>query len=185
MVVDMNESAYIYGLIDPRDSQVKYIGSTKNAKKRLKAHLEERGVTKKCIWMNQLLALKLKPEMKIIVETTEDKKHFLEKEFIDHYKQFSDLKNSIDATRDTPGTFRTGILRDKDFEIKRLEGLRISIQQGVVQYSINGEKLKEWDCIAHAGRQTGTVPSSISECAHGKRKTANKFIWKLKNTANV
>jgi hypothetical protein len=65
-------------------------------------------------------------------------------------------------------------------ELRKIK-LRESIQVGVFQYDLKNNKLHEWNCIADAARSTNTAASSISECIYGKRKTANKFIWKFKN----
>lgn len=187
MVVNMNNPIYIYGLVDPRDNQIKYIGSTNNIKKRLEAHTsrQKNDTSKRSMWIKELVALNFKPIPKILLETTHEKRIFIEESFIKHYRQFCDLKNFSDEKRNTEGTFKPNVLRDFDFEKERKRKAKEAIQVGVVQYDMNNNKLKEWKCMEDAAKHTKTIRSSISECAHGKRKTANKFIWKLKNTANV
>jgi hypothetical protein len=59
----MLENTFIYGLVDPRDGQIKYIGKTNNLEKRLKAHLHENGNTLKLNWLKHLKNLGLKPEI--------------------------------------------------------------------------------------------------------------------------
>jgi hypothetical protein len=60
---------YIYALIDPRDGQMKYIGKANNPQRRYKDHLTDfRTEWQKALWIRQLKALKLKPELEILDE---------------------------------------------------------------------------------------------------------------------
>jgi hypothetical protein len=47
-----------------------------------------------------------------------------------------------------------------------------------VQFSKAGIKIKEFESMKEAERQTGIPNSHIGLCKHGKRKTAGGFIWK-------
>lgn len=49
----------------------------------------------------------------------------------------------------------------------------------VSQFSMEGKFLNKFDSIKIAGQNTGTVPSSISECCNGKLKSSNNFQWKF------
>jgi hypothetical protein len=51
----------------------------------------------------------------------------------------------------------------------------------VLQYSINGDFIKEWKSIYEISRVLNYNLSSISQCCHGKRKTSKRFVWKFKN----
>lgn len=62
---------YIYGLIDPRDNRVRYIGKTNNLKLRLKQHFHETKLTLKANWIKSLKKQKLKPSIQIIDVATE------------------------------------------------------------------------------------------------------------------
>lgn len=61
----------IYGLIDPRDLCLRYVGKSKNPIKRLRSHLKEEGDTRKCRWLGQLKSLGLMPNL-VILENCED-----------------------------------------------------------------------------------------------------------------
>lgn len=50
----------------------------------------------------------------------------------------------------------------------------------VVQYSISGEKIKEYDSIQMAAKNTNTNATSLKDCCTHKYKTANGFIWRYK-----
>ena len=47
----------------------------------------------------------------------------------------------------------------------------------VIQYDINGNKIKEWLSTVEITRQTGYDCSCISKCCRGERKTAYGFKW--------
>lgn len=52
--------------------------------------------------------------------------------------------------------------------------------RAVVQYTRNGEKIREWKCLADAERCVGVNHSKISLVCTGKRKSAGGYIWKYK-----
>ncbi len=71
----MSKKVYIYGLYDPRNYQLRYIGKTENLRKRLWHHLKDAKAgqkTYKANWMRQLLSEGLEPTIGILMETTED-----------------------------------------------------------------------------------------------------------------
>lgn len=65
---------YIYGLVDPRNQAIRYIGKSVNPKARFAAHLTQYSLKQrshKNNWINGLLKLGLKPELEIIDEIDE------------------------------------------------------------------------------------------------------------------
>lgn len=65
----MCEKHYIYGLVDPVSSCIRYIGRAVNPRSRLNAHLCEKGDNKKCQWIAELSRQGKKPTMVILEET--------------------------------------------------------------------------------------------------------------------
>lgn len=65
---------YIYYLICPKDGSVKYVGKTKDPKKRYKQHITklDRLMTPKRIWLEGLFAEGLKPLCRIVEEVEGD-----------------------------------------------------------------------------------------------------------------
>lgn len=59
---------YIYGLKDPRDGKVYYIGKSDNPRARLACHLCDGTNPKKVTWLDGLFALGLRPELVILEE---------------------------------------------------------------------------------------------------------------------
>ena len=50
----------------------------------------------------------------------------------------------------------------------------------IIQYSKDGDFIKEYPSAKEAFRQTNTHPSDICMCCKGKNKTANGYKWKYK-----
>lgn len=92
---------YIYALCDPRDNRVRYVGKTDNPDRRYKAHLIEKSRTHRTNWIKSLIALGLKPTLKIIEivsfqSPTEWEAR--EKYWIAYYRNiYSDLTNGSDG----------------------------------------------------------------------------------------
>ena len=63
---------------------------------------------------------------------------------------------------------------------KKNKGGGHSLSKKVLQYSANGEFIKEWESVSEAGRELKINPSNISTCALGKRALAGGYIWKYK-----
>lgn len=49
----------------------------------------------------------------------------------------------------------------------------------ILQYSLNGDFIKEWECISDVSN-AGFSPGNICWCCKGKLKTAYGYIWKYK-----
>lgn len=58
----------IYGLIDPRTGEIRYVGKAIDPEKRLRGHMRERGVTHKAKWIQALKRLGLRPILRILEE---------------------------------------------------------------------------------------------------------------------
>jgi len=67
-------TVYIYGLYDPRNGYLRYIGKAINLKVRLALHLSETKNTHKNQWLAQLKSLRLVPEMRVLetIENSDD-----------------------------------------------------------------------------------------------------------------
>lgn len=51
----------------------------------------------------------------------------------------------------------------------------------ILQFTLNGEFIRRWDCVMDASRELGCSQGNISSCCNGKLKTAKGFIWKHYN----
>jgi len=61
---------------------------------------------------------------------------------------------------------------------KRVLSRRINQNRKIVQFDLEGNKLKEFDSCKEAGKYMGVTTSSICQCLKGKTKTSKGFIWK-------
>ena len=55
------------------------------------------------------------------------------------------------------------------------------LSKPILQFSKDGNFLKEWPSLAEAKRHLGISPGNICSCCKGKHKMASGFIWKYKN----
>ena len=64
-----------------------------------------------------------------------------------------------------------------------INGKKGAIKQSIptLQFSKDGEFIKEWQSSKEAERKLGISHSSICQCCKGKLKTAGGFIWTYKN----
>src|SRR5690554_6491925 len=84
----------IYGLIDPRNNEIRYIGKSLYGLYRLKAHLAPSKLkikSKKNSWIKSLLKLGLVPHI-IVLDRAENEKELDQKE-IEHIAKYTNLTN--------------------------------------------------------------------------------------------
>lgn len=97
--------AFIYGLIDPRDRALRYIGKSNNPKKRLHRHLIDARLARyhrEC-WLKGLLDAGLRPELIILEECPQDIWKEREQYWIAHYRERgADLVNRTDGGDTNP-----------------------------------------------------------------------------------
>lgn len=195
-----NEIKYVGRSVSPKSRYRNHISSG-----RKKGHKN-----KKESWISSLLNEGLKPILEIIEEFSEYKSiveiQNKETELIDFYKTFCDLKNVRDRTEGNymfteesrkkmsdaqkGNTNKRGKKLSSDGSYNCGNARRGSVQsieekrkrwKPVLQYSLDGTFIKEWESASAAAKDMGTYQSCISYAASGKRKTFKKFIWKYKN----
>lgn len=95
---------YIYGLVDPSDNRIRYIGKSNNPQKRLYEHHQIKRLkthTHKNNWIKSLLKLNLKCKIVVLEECDESNWQEREKFYIKKYK--NQLTNTTDGGQ---GEFR-------------------------------------------------------------------------------
>ena len=63
--------------------------------------------------------------------------------------------------------------------ITRKDNVRKSKNMPILQYDLDGNFIREWECAADVGH---IVSKNIYECLKGRRKTAYGYIWKYKES---
>ena len=69
-----------------------------------------------------------------------------------------------------------GNLRWADIELQNNNRDLSTISKPVLQYTLDGEFIREWESTRECGRN-GFCQSAVSECCNGKRKTHKGFRW--------
>ena len=62
--------------------------------------------------------------------------------------------------------------------ITKRDNVRKSKNKPILQYSLDGEFIREWECAADVGIE---ARANIVYCLTGKTKTAYGYIWKFKD----
>ena len=75
-----------------------------------------------------------------------------------------------------------GNLRWADFELQENNRDLSNMKKRVLQYTLDGEFIREWESTREIERQLGYSHFRISDCCLGKRKTYKGYIWKYKET---
>lgn len=165
---------YIYGLKDPRTTEIKYIGSSYNPEKRLQEHIYDtkREKTKKSNWIKKLLLLDLKPEIEILKNSNDEEYLYWENFFIKYFKS----EGVILLNYDDNGVGNLGVKTKKD--IIKLRGYNTT---KIIQYDLNGIKIDSFISIREAERITGINHGNISKCCNGIFKHSGGFIFKKEN----
>jgi len=53
--------------------------------------------------------------------------------------------------------------------------------RSIIQLSLDGKILKEWDCLSDAARKLNITPCQIKDACKGKQKTCHGFKWRYKD----
>lgn len=174
------ETTFIYGLIDPRTNQIKYIGKSDNPKKRLKEHISEsrkknKFGTKKENWINKLFSLNLKPKLKIINKVKFEEYNYWEEFYIKEYKN----KGAKLLNYDEKGL--GSISRMKELTKKSAD----KISKKVYQYSLTGDYIKEYNSTREAERETKINHGNISKACNGIFKHTGGFIFSYSKEVKI
>lgn len=62
----------------------------------------------------------------------------------------------------------------------RIKGRSHHSAKAVLQFSITGEFIKEWECIVEASHAIGVTSTDICRCCKLRKKTSGGFIWRYK-----
>lgn len=148
---------YLYSLNDPRTNSPRYIGITCNLDQRLKEHLEDISITKKTIWIKDLLNQGVIPTIEKIKESKNVHEIIaFEIEYIAKYKKAWNLVNS------TKG------------------GEYYAIGIPVDCYNLDGKYITTYSSLVEASGGLKNY-SSISAVCERKRNYAFGKIWRYCN----
>lgn len=182
----MENNVIIYGLSDPRNGSIRYIGQTINPRQRLWAHIYESRsrmlnanayITHKNHWINQLLRQNINPELKILLKVDKSIADTCEVEMIKHYSQFVKLSNAFARASGGAKQRTANVI---NFMKNNNPGKKQN--KAVLQYDLNGNFISEYESSAEAGRRLNIDRASIGRFIKRKRvrPARSKYIWKYK-----
>lgn len=85
-----------------------------------------------------------------------------------------------DKTNNTAGNLEWMTASENNMYGTKRERHKKKIQKKVVQYDLQGNKIKEWESATDAEKAiSGKFTGAISHCINGKTKTAFGYVWKF------
>jgi hypothetical protein len=164
------EVAYIYGLVDPRNDEIRYIGKTINPHSRLESHLiESKDINKKNYrvnWLRKLTSIGLHPKITFLRTCPSHEYEKYETEYIKIYS-CNRLTNSDETGQGSKN-------RKKEVLDRQSE----SMGRKVYQYDLNGTFLKEYRSVRTAAKELNLNHANISRCCNGVSKHAGGYIFR-------
>lgn len=78
------------------------------------------------------------------------------------------------------------VKRYKNTDYKKIGAYtRKRFSKKVIQYSLDGEKIREWESTRAIARELNIDHKGIVNCCNGKYKTSYGFIWKYKDDKQI
>lgn len=197
-------NTFIYGLIDPRNNKIRYIGKSNNPNQRFINHCsksQHKG-TYKYNWIMKLIDLGLSPILIAIEEVPIEDWKTREKYWINYYKdnslvnctqggdglsygnQTSFKKGHTPWNKGKSGYTTTKKGREVPQEVRdkisnTLKGKPSKKKREVIQLTLEGIFINQFTSIKEAIDTTGI--KGISNVLTGRAKTAGNYKWTYKN----
>lgn len=199
---------YVYTLSDPTSKEVRYVGkSVKSLPSRLTRHISKSALSKnnhRTNWIKSVIKIGKIPIIEHLDEFDSDEEaYYFEQYWINQFRAWGfNLVNSTDGGK---GSF--GYKHSKESMEKILKCNRASAQKRrihfkvpmtkeehavylsklyskpVLQYSLAGEFIKEWESAALAATSLGfKSKTTVTSCIYNTiSKSGGGFMWKLKS----
>lgn len=197
----------IYSLTDPNSFQIRYIGKTKNELNlRLYSHLKEKQKCHRFYWLQKLKEANQKPIIELVDIVPENEWVFWEKYYISLFKSWGfNLVNSTEGgegiegynhseeTKERLSNINLGKkhseetktkLRNKKMPQIAKEAIAKKLSLPIVQLTLNGKFVREWNSSREATRQLNIKIGALSDCLNKKTQSCNDYIWVFKNEYN-
>ena len=170
MINETCEIAYIYGLVDPRNNKIRYVGKTINPKNRLIEHISESKklnlVNYRLKWIRKLTSLGLEPNMIILRSCSIEDYEKYETEYIKIYSE-NILTNSDETGQGNKKRKRDVLDRQSENSGKK-----------VYQYDLSGNFIKEYRSVRLAAKELSLSHGNIARCCNGIFKHTGSYIFK-------
>jgi hypothetical protein len=171
------EVAYIYGLVDPRNDEIRYIGKTINPHSRLESHLiESKDINKKNYrvnWLRKLTSIGLHPKITFLRTCPSHEYEKYETEYIKIYS-CNRLTNSDETGQGNTNRKREVLDRQSENSGKK-----------VYQYDLDGNFIKEFRSARTAASELNLNHGNISRCCNGKFKHTGGYIFRYEMNSDI
>lgn len=193
---------YIYGLVDPRTKEVRYIGRTRSLKYRYRSHISRsnRKKTHRDCWICSLSNLDLLPEMVVLFESigSWEESYEVEKSFISNYRLMGyDLTNHDDLGAGGKNKIISKEQREKiSKKVKALheQGKLSCNRKKVDVYDLNANFISTFESHVSAAKYIGVSVKHLENSIKRRDKRLRNFIvlnhgeykpspWKYKKRA--
>ena len=95
-----------------------------------------------------------------------------------NHKDENPQNNNVENLEFCSAKYNTNFgTRNKRISDKNTNG---KLSKPVLQFTLDGQFVKEWPSVRQAEREGGFNQSHITDCCKGKIKTHKNFIWKYK-----
>lgn len=170
---------FVYVLIDPRDLQIKYVGSTVcRLCTKLATHLYDskshnHPASK---WIRELLSQNLKPSIEAIETHSDELEMRRDEEFYIRYFSFIGVP-LLNTTflRKPKRKERLSIEHRKKLSAAKQGRINLNKRKRVGQYTMEGQFIKEWRGVIEAQKQMNCHSISVTIKKHGR---AAGYIWR-------
>lgn len=179
---NMESPEFIYELIDPCTELVRYVGKTKNPKKRYKSHLyssRKKRTHKEC-WINSLLTKGLKPVMRI---KTVAEKNIINECEIDMISKYANLTNATrggDGISEMTPEIKAKIRLTKFKKHMKFKPKKNGRNKPIVGYNLVSGEILTFTGAVEAASVLGFNQSHITSCCK-KRNGFNShkgYMWR-------
>lgn len=182
----LKDPLFIYELIDPETNEIRYIGKTKNLKKRYRSHLYTSKLkrTHKECWINKLLSKNKKPIMKVKIITVEKHINDSEQREIKNYKNLTNLTGGGDGqsniSLNTISKIKLTKNKNKKWKFKNKK------EKPVVGYNLKTGEIISFKSATEAERTMKFNQSHITSCCKKRKhfKQHKGYVWRYTGGKN-
>ena len=163
----MPNKIFIYGLVDPRNSKIRYVGKTGRTTKRLWEHIRHcKEHTKKGCWIKKLVSMGMRPRIKVLETVEESKWKHREKFWIKKLSKNSNLTNLTKGGDEPCLHYMRSVAK-------------VDIATGVI--------IEKYVSVSEAARKNKFKSESrIFDSCSGKVNYSKGFLWRyLDNKGNI
>lgn len=177
----MNEITFIYGLFDPRDGALRYVGQTIETQKRLREHIRISDGTPKSEWITEVLGCGLRPKLIVLNEVPREEADLCETETIDRYRELGcQLLNiqrngmAIILSRHKSKAKEPDLSTASYFLQPDMATRLDVLVQTLKTKAIVGQALEAWVCLEYRNHNVAAQRFGIT--SHGVRKKIKKYF---------